>query len=170
MWICGCTLCTLNMKHFLSFKSDTGSKACYGYSWPHNCAWILSHISVKWVCAHLMSITYLMAKLKKNMFQILFILHTAITNYKTFGLPLECKNQAENHVLDDQDHHTDFVSKILLQRLWLMCQRTARLYRCFSCDWAVCNYLWNLGCCYCIKSIYCHHTKLPKVNKSRSSP
>jgi len=108
------------------------------------CAWILRHISVKWVCAHNVNhFSYGKIK-KKNKFQILFILHTVIKNYKTFSLPLECKNQTENWVVDDQEHHTDFVSKIL-PRLWLMCQRTAGLYLCFSCDKAIRNYLWNLG-------------------------
>jgi len=82
-----------------SNPSSPTQGARYVYSWHCNsvcvctcaCAWILGHISVKWVCAHLMSITSLTVKLQ-NMYQIPFILHTVITNYKTFSLPLECKN------------------------------------------------------------------------------
>ena len=70
-----------------SNPSSPTQGARYVYSWHRNCvcvctcacAWILRHISVKRVCAHLMSITSLMVKLKKHVSDTF---HSVHSNYK----------------------------------------------------------------------------------------
>jgi len=65
----------------------------------HACARILRHISVKWVCAHLVSITSIMVKLK-NMFQIQTSwLHHASNNVEHLLLPTDANNVKKHRVI-----------------------------------------------------------------------